>query len=471
VEPRHSLLRRQIKRSFGSLEDLPPDVRRFIESVDTAYLQADSDRSMLERSFELTSQELGQANSNLRQAVQALHDAQRDLEARVVERTRQLADRDEELRHAQKMESVGRLAGGVAHDFNNLLTVIFGNCDLLLAEVLEPDSREAAEQIRKAAESAASVTKQLLAFSRRQFLSPKVISLNELVREAQGLFGRFIGEHIELGVHLDPLAGSIRADPGQINQVLLNLVVNARDAMPEGGTLSLVTDRRVVEAGEGDIQPGEYVALTVTDTGVGMKPDVCARVFEPFFTTKEIGRGTGLGLATVYGIVKQSDGYIDVTSEEGKGSTFCLLFPREADAAAEAGLADDQSATDSHGVILVAEDQDGVRACACNWLRQRGYTVVEARDGVEALEKFHTLPRVDLLLTDVVMPRMNGRALVAKISAAKPGLKILYMTGYIDDAELIRAVRDSRVPVLQKPFNADSLVRVVRETIQSEHAV
>src|SRR5579863_4824721 len=212
--PKHSLLRRQIKRSFPSLEDLPPEVHRFIEMVDTAYLQADADRSMLERSFELTSQELGQANANLRQAVQALHDAQRDLEARVVERTRQLADRDEELRHAQKMESVGRLAGGVAHDFNNLLTVIFGNCDLLLGEVLEPDSREAAEQIRKAAESAASVTKQLLAFSRRQLLSPKVISLNELVREAQMLFGRFIGEHIDLDVHLDPTAGSIRADPG-----------------------------------------------------------------------------------------------------------------------------------------------------------------------------------------------------------------------------------------------------------------
>ncbi len=257
MEPKHSLLRRQIKRSFSYLEDLPPEVHRFIEMVDTAYLQDDSDRSMLERSFELTSQELGQANANLRQAVQALHDAQRDLEARVVERTRQLADRDEELRHAQKMESVGRLAGGVAHDFNNLLTVIFGNCDLLLGEVLGPDSREAAEQIRKAAESAASVTKQLLAFSRRQFLSPKVINLNELVREAQALFGRFIGEHIELEVHLDPIAGSIRADPGQINQVLLNLVVNARDAMPDGGTLRLVTERRVVEEGAG--APGKGV--------------------------------------------------------------------------------------------------------------------------------------------------------------------------------------------------------------------
>jgi signal transduction histidine kinase/CheY-like chemotaxis protein len=466
------LLRRQLKRCFQSVDGAPPELERFIEAVDAAYRQSDSDRLMLERSFELTSIELNQANTNLRAAIMALHESQIDLEARVQARMRDLAERDEQLRQVQKMESIGRLAGGVAHDFNNLLTVIFGNSDLLLASSLCFEDRAAVEQIRKAADSAASLTRQLLAFSRQQFLTPKVIDLNELVESIERLLGRLIGEDIEIVTELEPGACPIRADPGQIQQVLLNLVINARDAMPDGGTLTISTRASTVErdaapSGDVGVKPGAYVSLAVADTGTGMKPEVRTRVFEPFFTTKELGRGTGLGLATVYGIVQQSGGYIDLTSEEGHGTIFRVLFPREAVAAEPLAAERRRQEGRAAGVILLAEDQDGVRALARDFLRRKGYTVVEATDGVDALTKCDGLPHLDLLLTDVVMPRMNGRTLASRLAELRPGLKILYMTGYIDDADLVRAVRDSQVPVLQKPFSADGLLRMVRETLES----
>ena len=464
-EPLHSLLRRQLKRHHP--DAIPEEWRPFIAAVSQAYYQSDVDRQMLERSLDLSSEELGQANSQMRRAVAALQEARADLETRVDERTKALATAENRLRQAQKMEAIGRLAGGIAHDFNNLLTVIYGQAELLLEEELAEDTRGSVTEIRQAAESAASLTQQLLAFSRQQALALTVLDVNELVRSTNSLLRRLIGEDVELVAHLSPGVGMVRVDRGQFQQVLLNLGVNARDAMPQGGQLTIATANSVVDEHTSQptyIRPGSYVALTVSDTGIGMNEDVRARIFEPFFTTKSLNRGTGLGLATVYGIVKQSDGYIDVVSEPNQGATFNILLPQVDESVQPHAAASRRTGT-AVGCILVVEDQEPVRRVICQRLLQAGYNVLEAHNGPVALEIASAAAHIDLLLTDVVMPHMSGRTLAVRLANDRPLLKVLYMTGYSDDAEVAREIRDRSRPLLQKPFNADTLLHAVQSVL------
>ena len=372
---------------------------------------------MLERSLELSGEELRQANTEMLRAVAALQEARAELETRVEERTKALTTAEAQLRQAQKMEAIGRLAGGVAHDFNNLLTVIFGEVELLLEmhrrTEADPSIHEGLGGIQKAAESAASLTRQLLAFSRQQALTPTTVDVNELARNTTTMLRRVIGEDIELVIDLQPGVGSVRADVGQLQQVLLNLGLNARDAMPEGGKMTISTSVVVVEPSEGagpttaGTRPGAYVALKVSDTGVGMDTHVKARIFEPFFTTKELHRGTGLGLATVYGIVKQSDGYIDVSSVPGSGTSFQVLLPH-VHGIRGVGCAARRS---SRGSGMVPRRGPGRRPprhqqVTCG---ARDTRCSRLRNGRSALEIAQKNGAIDLLLTDVVMPQMNGR--------------------------------------------------------------
>jgi PAS domain S-box-containing protein len=376
-----------------------------------------------------------------------------------------------QLLHAQRMESVGRLAGGVAHDFNNLLTIITGYSEMLLLRREHDDpAAEALREILRAGERAAALTRQLLAFSRRQILQPQVLDLNLLVRESEKMLRRLIGEDIDLASALAADLGPVRADPGQFEQILLNLVVNARDAMPTGGQLTLETQNVDLDGSYAErhpgVSPGPYVLLAVTDTGCGMNEAVRARVFEPFFTTKaEVG--TGLGLATVFGIVQQSGGHIEVYSEPGRGSTFKVYLPRlpaTAAAAAPTGAAAPVPAGTE--TVLVAEDEERVRALARVALQSYGFTVLEARDSREAvaLAQHHNGP-IHLLMTDVVMPKVSGRQLAEQLAALRPGLKVLFMSGYTDDAVFRHGVLEAGTAFLQKPFTPTALARKVREVL------
>ncbi len=379
---------------------------------------------------------------------------------------------EQQLRQAQKMEAVGRLAGGVAHDFNNLLTVILGSADMLLSELGSNDPHGAeASAIKRAATRAAALTHQLLAFSRRQALAPKVLDVNVVVADAAKLLRRLIGEDIELATISRAGAGRVRVDPSQLEQVLMNLVVNARDAMPEGGNITIETD--VVEldsqyaSTRPAVVPGRYVMVAVSDTGVGMDRETQTHLFEPFFTTKELGKGTGLGLATVYGIVKQSGGYIWVYSEPGQGATFKIYLPVVAEPAA-APTEDERvpSRLDGSETILLVEDEETVRALALRVLARRGYTLLEAADGEEALRKASEhLGPIHLLMTDVIMPRMTGRELARHLTEARAELKVLYASGYTDDAVFRHGVLEPGTAFLQKPFTPDALARTVREVI------
>jgi PAS domain S-box-containing protein len=380
---------------------------------------------------------------------------------------------EQQLRQAQKIEAVGRLAGGVAHDFNNLLTVILGSADMLLSDPGSNDRGAEAQEIKRAATRAAALTHQLLAFSRRQALAPKVLDVNLVVADTTKLLRRLVGEDIELAAVSRGGIGRVRVDPGQLQQVLMNLVVNARDAMPDGGKLTIETD--VVElddqyaASHPMVIPGRYVMLAVSDSGIGMDPETQAHLFEPFFTTKELGKGTGLGLATVYGIVKQSGGYIWAYSEPGQGSTFkiCLPFVDEPAPVAD----DDEGAHRSLGgseTILLVEDEEAVRAIAKRVLAARGYTLVEAADGEAARRKAHEHEGpIHLLVTDVVMPRMSGRELACELAHARPGIKVLYTSGYTDDAVIRHGVLEAGVAYLQKPFTPDLLAQRVRDVLDT----
>jgi PAS domain S-box-containing protein len=379
---------------------------------------------------------------------------------------------EEQLRQAQKMDALGQLAGGVAHDFNNLLTIITGYSALLLQSTPPDDpKREWLEEIRKAGERSASLTRQLLAFSRKQVPSPKVLDLNEVVRDTEKMLRRVIGEDIQLTTVLHPQLGSVKADPGQLEQVLLNLAVNARDAMPQGGKLTIETNN--VDLGEdyarshADVRPGQYVMLAVTDTGNGITEEVKLRMFEPFFTTKGPGYGTGLGLAVVLGIAKQSDGSVEVYSEPGVGTSFKIYLPRMEQAAStrtsSPGLGTAPLGTET---LLLVEDEDAVRALTRFTLQQCGYHVLEASHGEEAIRvasKYEE--RIHLLVTDVVMPGMGGRVLAERLLILRPEIKILYLSGYTDDAVVRHGILHEEVNFLQKPFSTNALASKVREVL------
>jgi len=376
-----------------------------------------------------------------------------------------------QLRQAQKMEAVGRLAGGVAHDFNNLLTVITSYSQLLLEDMAAADPRRAdLQEIQRAAIGAAGLTRQLLAFSRQQVLEPRVLNLNDVLAAAGKMLQRLIGEDVALQLTLAPDLGNVKADPGQIEQVIMNLAVNARDAMPDGGKMTIETSNLDLDesyaAQHAVVAPGSYVLVTVTDTGSGMDEATKTRLFEPFFTTKEIGKGTGLGLATVYGIVKQSNGYIWVYSELGHGTSFKVYLPRVTDTAAattETRLPLNNGGTET---ILLAEDASAVRAVAQEILKRLGYTVLVANDGHSALQLARARSdTIHLLITDVIMPEMSGRQLADRLKEQRPGLKVLFVSGYTDDAIVRHGMLEPGIAFLQKPFTPQKLARKVREVL------
>jgi PAS domain S-box-containing protein len=376
-----------------------------------------------------------------------------------------------QLRQAQKMEAIGQLAGGVAHDFNNLLTVIAGYCGMLLDKLPADDPlRSDVRAIADAGHRAASLTQRLLTFSRRAVLTPKIVDIDSVVRETDHILRRLIGEDILVTVTLDAGGGHVKVDPGYLGQVLINLALNARDALPAGGRLTIRTEQAElgghVSADGQVVVPGRYVRLVVSDTGLGMSTDVKAHIFEPFFTTKGVGRGTGLGLAVVHGFVKQSGGYIDVDSEEGKGTTFSISLPL----IDEVPVVPPQASTEivARGVetVLIVEDEEAVRHLLAQGLRNYGFTVMTARDGTEALHMVRErAAKIDLLVTDVVMPNMSGRDLADRLRSEFTGLKVLFMSGYTDDTLLRHGVYEARESFLQKPFVLRSFASKVREAL------
>jgi two-component system, cell cycle sensor histidine kinase and response regulator CckA len=375
---------------------------------------------------------------------------------------------EEQFRQAQRMESIGRLAGGVAHDFNNLLTVINGYSEMLLMDEPHRDSVPLKE-IREAGERAADLTKQLLAFSRRQMVQPAIIDLNTIVARTETFLRRLIGDDVRFVTRLDPDVKPVQADPGQVQQIIMNLAINSRDAMPDGGTLIIETSNVVVDetyrASRPEVRPGPYTMLAVTDTGEGMSPEIQARIFEPFFTTKELGKGTGLGLATVYGMVKTAGGWIWVYSEPGSGTTFKVYLPQTDRSLTPAAP---EPARDAHGgeTILVVEDHDDVRRLALAGLAAYGYSAHGARSGMEALQFCREFPgQIDLVLTDVVMADMNGREVARQVAQLRPASRILYMSGYTNNVIVHQGILDAGVEYLQKPFTPESLARKIREIL------
>ena len=380
------------------------------------------------------------------------------------ERAREQAERQqsEQLQQTQRMEAVGRLAGGIAHDFNNLLTGILSYSDLILQELRPSDPlREDVEQIRDAAQRAAGLTRQLLAFSRRQFLNPRVVSLNLTVTELEPMFRRLLGPEVTLETRLDPELGNIVVDPGQLEQVLLNLILNARDAMRAGGQVSLTTMNA-------ELNGEAYVAIRVSDTGVGMEEEIQPRIFEPFFTTKHTGAGRGLGLSTVYGIVEQSGGRISVESVPGQGATFTIYFPRHWGMEPAIGTATQQMPQVGTETLLLVEDEAAVRSSVRRLLEWHGYTVLEARNGAEALRVYEAHAEdIDLVLTDVVMPEMGGHELIERLRQRHPELRVLFMSGYAERA----LTNDGSIPAgtgyLEKPFTVETLMRRLREVLDA----
>ena len=379
---------------------------------------------------------------------------------------------EEQLRLSRRMEAIGKLAGGVAHDFNNLLGVILGSADAVL-EKLPPEhpARRKLEVITQAGCSAADLTRQLLAFARQQMLQPRVINLKELIERTEVLLRRLIGENIQFAISLEPTLGQVKADPGQIEQVLINLAVNARDAMPQGGHLRI--EARNVQLDESykqthsPVNPGPYVMITVEDSGCGMNRETQARIFDPFFTTKELGKGTGLGLATVYGIVKQSEGYIWVYSEPSKGTIF-KVYLRRADESAQPTKPDALDTTLLRGceTILLVEDSESLRDMVREYLKSMGYTVLEAASGQDALQQAKGFDAtIHLLLTDVVMPEMGGPELAGQLGTLRPGIKVIFTSGYSEAAIARQDVLDPAVAFIQKPYRPKALARKIREVL------
>jgi signal transduction histidine kinase/CheY-like chemotaxis protein len=402
------------------------------------------------------------------------------LAAIMAERDDALARRltlEEQLRHSQKMEAVGRLAGGIAHDFNNLLTAIIGYTELVLTSLDPKDARRAdAEEIGRAAMRAADLTRQMLAFSRRQVLQPKIIDLNVALAKVEPMLRRVIGEDIAMTVTGKANAPHVRVDPGQVEQVVMNLVVNARDAMPKGGRLTVETSDAVLGANDiadsPDVKPGDFVMLSVSDTGVGMPPEVRARIFEPYFTTKDVGKGTGLGLSTAYGIVRQSDGHIAVSSELGLGTTFRVYLPRSEAPAPVVADAAVQKLPEGAEHILLVEDDSSVRRLSKELLIRLGYSVTEAASGRAGLALGTDDTRhFDLAVCDVILGDMSGPAVAEALRALRPSIRVLYMSGYTDEAIVKTGVLDEGKPFLQKPFTPLQLAKKVREVLdEPEHA-
>lgn len=432
-------------------------------------------------------QELQGANARLREL-------QAELESRVESRTAELRRTNEQLqreiaqhreteealrtseaqfRHAQKMEAVGRLAGSVAHDFNNQLSVILSYSSLLLSDLKPVDPLRAdIDSIRKAGEKAAELTRQLLAFSRQQVLAPRVLDLNDVLDEAERMLRRLLAADIELVTRKERVLSRVKVDPGQIDQVIMNLCINARDAMPEGGKLTIETANVQLDASytteHFGVTPGPYVMLAISDTGVGMDEATQARIFEPFFTTKEQGKGTGLGLSTVFGIVRQSGGNIWVYSEPGSGTTFKIYFPTSTEADAPPQEPPPPATLHGTETVLLVEDQDEVRQVAQQILRRYGYHAIEARNAGEALLICERHPRpIHLLLTDVIMPHMSGRQLAERLVQIVPDLRVLFMSGYTENTIVHHGILDSGIAYLQKPLVPEMLVRRVREVLDA----
>ena len=396
----------------------------------------------------------------------------RDITAQREQAREILEQKEEQLRQAQKMEAIGRLSGGVAHDFNNLLSVIIGYAEDL-EENLEPSGRlhKEAEEVRKAGERAASLTRQLLAFSRHHELERRVLDLNQVIGDLAKMLRRLIGSDIEFSLHLDPLAGRIKADQGQMEQVIMNLVVNARDAMPDGGRLLVSSGNIRLAAGDlarfPGAAPGDYTELTVTDTGLGMDALTLTHIFEPFFTTKEEGKGTGLGLATVAGIVTQCGGHIGATSEPGKGSTFRVLVPQTREALLSPGMKRRTlTATSVEHTVLLAEDDGALRELIADVLSRNGYRVLDAATpgaALRVLREFHA--PIDLLLSDIVLPGMKGPELAAAVASIRPEIRVLYMSGYSETDPKTRQCLPTSAPFLCKPFTTETLLQAVSEAI------
>lgn len=416
---------------------------------------------------------------NLKRLVPAI---QRELREAQSRQERRWADEEckrleEELRQAQKMEGIGRLAGGVAHDFNNLLTVILGYTEMIQSRLSEDDPvRKETEQVFKAAERAASLTRQLLAFSRKQVLNLRVLNLNPAIADLQKMLERLIGEDVEIVTHLEPELKAVKADPGQFEQVILNLAVNARDAMPAGGTLTIetanVTGQQVRSHDAATVEPGPYVMVAVQDTGTGIEPQTLSLIFDPFFTTKAPGKGTGLGLSTVYGIVKQSGGHIAVESQPGQGATFRVYFPA-VEYPEEIGVEPRGSSISSGGAetILLVEDEATLRRLLASLLQAKGYTVLSAGGGEEAL----TLAKdwkgpIHLLLTDMVMPGMSGRELASRLTSLYQDLKVLYISGYTHETIADHGIAAGTAAFLEKPLSSGVLTRKVREVLDQPGA-
>jgi signal transduction histidine kinase len=430
----------------------------------SAYLARTAKRRA--RDSEETSRRLTEANARLEALLAEREHTQAALQAS-----------EEQLRQSQKMEAVGRLAGGIAHDFNNILTAITSYAEFLLEAIPPEDPRsDDAREIRRAARRAATLTSQLLAFSRRQVRQPRVLDLNAVLTELEKILRRLIGEDVRLVLDLAPDPGSVKADQGQLEQVIVNLVVNASDAMPEGGTITLRTERMAVHAtgvaAVRGLSAGDYLVLHVSDTGHGMDDATRARIFEPFFTTKAPGKGTGLGLATVYAIAEQSGGTVQVRSAPRQGATFSVYLPA-IDETAEVFSSGVFAPTAPRGteVVLIAEDDDAVRTLAARILERHGYTVLQARHGREALDQARHHPgQIDLLITDVVMPELGGRRLAESLAAQRPELRVLYMSGYTAGEIDRRGELDGGVALLQKPFAAQPLLLKVREVLDAPRA-
>jgi two-component system cell cycle sensor histidine kinase/response regulator CckA len=475
--------------------DVNRAARQFYGVEDKGELLGDLNRFFDERAYEVFCDEiaaLAETNSMYQAEFQArtLHGDERTINmivslapsprqdwSRVIVSFFDITDRkrlEEQLQQSQKLESLGRLAGGIAHDFNNLLMVITGYSDLLLGAMDDPDKvRHGLSEIKRAGERGADLTQQLLAFSRKQMMQLRALSLNTAVQESQGMLQRVIGEDIRLAISLDPDAWTIRADRGQMHQVLMNLVLNSREAMPQGGVLTIQTRNVYVGSDFQELpesaggQP--HVLLQVQDTGAGMDERTRKHVFEPFFTTKGTRKGTGLGLATVFGIVTHTGGHISVASEPGRGSTFSLYFPPIPGAVhREAQVSEPRAAAKGSGTVLVVEDQEEVRQLTCAILSSLGFHVLEAGDGMEAmLVAAEYRQPIRLMVTDVIMPGINGRELAESLALSRPEMLVIYMSGYTDRIMSRDGVLDTSVAYLQKPFTPDKLTQMVHRVLRT----